>query len=77
MGVSGVPTMYTSFLAKWATTTYPLYHSMYEVAWTLERYIDPGYKAITSLTRVWCEMARNLADTVGESHFSPTPLVLC
>uniref|UniRef100_A0A914V839 Uncharacterized protein n=1 Tax=Plectus sambesii TaxID=2011161 RepID=A0A914V839_9BILA len=43
---------------------YELYHTMYEVPWTLENIIDRGYKALTAMSQLWTEVARDLADSL-------------
>uniref|UniRef100_A0A0N5A7K4 Peptidase_M28 domain-containing protein n=1 Tax=Syphacia muris TaxID=451379 RepID=A0A0N5A7K4_9BILA len=42
--------------------SYMLYHSMYEIPWTVENLIDKDFTAMTAVGQLWLEMARSLAD---------------
>jgi hypothetical protein len=37
---------------------------MFEVPWSLENLIDPGYKALMAMTQYWTEIVRDLADSL-------------
>uniref|UniRef100_A0A914VRS2 Peptidase M28 domain-containing protein n=1 Tax=Plectus sambesii TaxID=2011161 RepID=A0A914VRS2_9BILA len=62
----GVPSAYLTYFCDPTIKRdcYELYHTMFEVPWTIETYIDPGYKALTAMTQLWTEIARDLSDTL-------------
>lgn len=43
---------------------YMLYHTMYEIPWTIEHLIDRNFNTFTAVGRLWLELARNLADSL-------------
>ncbi|KHN84184.1 Glutamate carboxypeptidase 2 -like protein [Toxocara canis] len=44
--------------------SYMVYHSMYEIPWTVENFVDKDFAAMRAVGRLWLELGRNLADSV-------------
>ncbi|KAH7727902.1 N-acetylated-alpha-linked acidic dipeptidase 2 [Aphelenchoides avenae] len=44
--------------------TYMLYHSMFEIPWVNEQFIDPTGAVFTAVGQLWLELARNLAESL-------------
>lgn len=73
MGVIGSGSDHYSFVAKAAVPiismsyetvtdagSNPLYHSMYEVPWTVDSIVDVDYKVLKAITQVSVELMRAL-----------------
>ncbi|XP_067682575.1 N-acetylated-alpha-linked acidic dipeptidase 2-like [Haliotis asinina] len=45
-------------------SSYPLYHSVYETFYAMEKFYDPDFKIHASVTSLWVELARSLADAL-------------
>ncbi len=43
---------------------YMLYHSMYEISWLVENLVDKGFKTHVAMGKFWCEVVRNIADSL-------------
>uniref|UniRef100_F6ZAX9 Glutamate carboxypeptidase 2 n=1 Tax=Ciona intestinalis TaxID=7719 RepID=F6ZAX9_CIOIN len=43
--------------------SYPVYHSVYETFSLVEKFVDPGFQYHVSVSRVWGEIGRKLADS--------------
>lgn len=46
-----------------------LYHSMYEIPWTVENLIDKNFAATTAVGQLWLELSRALADNLVKTFF--------
>lgn len=44
--------------------SYMVYHSMYEIPWTVENLVDKDFAAMSAVGRLWLELGRNLADSI-------------
>uniref|UniRef100_A0A915IRY2 Uncharacterized protein n=1 Tax=Romanomermis culicivorax TaxID=13658 RepID=A0A915IRY2_ROMCU len=45
-------------------SSYPLYHTMYEIDWTIENLADPDFETLLTLSRVMGEITRSVADSL-------------
>ncbi|XP_071080752.1 glutamate carboxypeptidase 2-like [Haliotis cracherodii] len=43
---------------------YPLYHSVYETFYAMEKFYDPDFKIHACVTSLWVELARSLSDSL-------------
>ncbi|XP_052768722.1 N-acetylated-alpha-linked acidic dipeptidase 2-like isoform X2 [Mya arenaria] len=59
----GVPIIDFGF-KRLGFSTYPMYHSMYETFYLVDKIMDRGFQYHLACGRVWLEMARHLADTL-------------
>ena len=53
-----------SYCQSIGISSYPLYHSMYETFHLVSEIMDPSFEYHLAVSRVWAEMARNLADSL-------------
>uniref|UniRef100_A0A183E7C9 TFR_dimer domain-containing protein n=1 Tax=Gongylonema pulchrum TaxID=637853 RepID=A0A183E7C9_9BILA len=44
--------------------TYMLYHTMYEIPWFLDNFVDENYDALSAVGQLWLEIGRDLADSL-------------
>ncbi|MCP9257438.1 Glutamate carboxypeptidase 2-like protein [Dirofilaria immitis] len=44
--------------------TYMLYHTMYEIPWLLDNFLDQNYTALLAVGQLWLEIGRDLADSL-------------
>lgn len=44
--------------------TYMLYHTMYEIPWLLDSFVDKNYIALAALGQLWLELGRDIADSL-------------
>ena len=42
--------------------TYMLYHTMYEIPWTVENFLDPSGEVLASMGKLWLELAFSLSN---------------
>ncbi|EFO20077.1 hypothetical protein LOAG_08413 [Loa loa] len=43
---------------------YMLYHTMYEIPWLLDNFIDQNYTALMAVGQLWLEIGRDIADSL-------------
>lgn len=60
----GAPIINFGFHTPYYSGPYPLYHSMYEIEWTVSNLVDIHYVASAAMVKLWNEMVRSLADTL-------------
>uniref|UniRef100_A0A914XW32 Uncharacterized protein n=1 Tax=Plectus sambesii TaxID=2011161 RepID=A0A914XW32_9BILA len=60
---AGIPVLSLSITCE-PDYCFPIYHTVYEIAWTVEALKDPGFPAYTAMGRLWLEVGRNLADSL-------------
>lgn len=61
---AGVPSVSFSYGNYLVVGNYPLYHTMYEIEWTMENLVDKNFAVSAAVTQVWGELIRNLADSL-------------
>ncbi|VDK79354.1 unnamed protein product [Onchocerca ochengi] len=44
--------------------TYMLYHTMYEIPWLLDNFLDQNYTALMAVGQLWLEIGRDIADSL-------------
>lgn len=49
--------------------SYMLYHSMYEISWTVETLIDKNFAGCKAMGQMWLEIGKNLADSLVMFYF--------
>uniref|UniRef100_A0A8C5QH91 glutamate carboxypeptidase II n=1 Tax=Leptobrachium leishanense TaxID=445787 RepID=A0A8C5QH91_9ANUR len=63
LGISAADVRYT-YDQKYALSSYPMYHSVYETMDLVSRLMDRGFKYHQAVARLWGEMALRLSDDV-------------
>ncbi|WAR19930.1 NALD2-like protein [Mya arenaria] len=64
IGIPCVDIRYSWNKNKLKLSSYPMYHSVYETFYLVDRIMDIGFKYHTAVGQVWIEMARQLSDEV-------------
>ncbi|KAH3845996.1 hypothetical protein DPMN_088291, partial [Dreissena polymorpha] len=64
IGVANIDIRYTWNKKKMKLSAYPMYHSVYETFYLVDKIMDIGFKYHTALGQLWVEMTRQLADDV-------------
>lgn len=44
--------------------TYMLYHTMYEIPWLLDNFLDQNCTALMAVGQLWLEIGRDIADSL-------------
>ncbi|XP_046567726.1 N-acetylated-alpha-linked acidic dipeptidase 2-like [Haliotis rubra] len=58
---AGIPVANIGYKSE---SQYPLYHSVYETFYAMEKFYDPDFKIHASVTSFWVELARSLSDSL-------------
>ncbi|XP_048259315.1 N-acetylated-alpha-linked acidic dipeptidase 2-like [Haliotis rufescens] len=58
---AGIPVATFGFKSEYP---YPLYHSVYETFYAMEKFYDPDFKIHACVTSLWVELARSLSDSL-------------
>ncbi|XP_046567725.1 N-acetylated-alpha-linked acidic dipeptidase 2-like [Haliotis rubra] len=62
---AGIPSSGMSYTYdKTLLSSYPLYHSVYETFYAMEKFYDPDFKIHACVTSLWVELARSLSDAL-------------
>ncbi|XP_070538244.1 putative N-acetylated-alpha-linked acidic dipeptidase [Ptychodera flava] len=64
MGMSAIDMTYRWDTDKYDFSMYPMYHSVYETFHLVETFYDPQFKYLQGMTRMWIEVAWQLADSL-------------
>lgn len=64
IGIPCVDIRYTWDKRALKLSAYPMYHSVYETFYLVDKIMDIGFKYHKAVGQVWTEMARNLADSL-------------
>lgn len=50
-----------------------LYHTMYEIPWLLDNFLDQNYTALKAVGQLWLEIGRDIADSLVSNsiYFHP------
>jgi hypothetical protein len=60
----GIPVVQLSYVMGDASGDYPLYHTNYEIEWTVSNLVDVNFTVSVAMAQVWGEVIRNLADSI-------------
>jgi len=60
----GVPVADMTYDMAVDPDNYPLYHTNYEIEWTVANLVDVNYAVSKSMVQLWGEVVRNLADSI-------------
>lgn len=60
----GIPSLTFEYDYSTITDQYPLYHSLYEIEWTVENILDRNFTTSAAMARLWGEIVRNLVDSL-------------